>query len=101
VKIVLHAEETSNGALAQVVHVMALSVWCWNKQNNYYSEGSDLAHKAFCGSKDGNSKATDEKYLEFVLEKCENGILITREYKCLIYIVYLLRLSITAFPYCH
>jgi len=36
--------------------------------NNYYSKGANLSQKTFCGPYDGNSSATDEKFLGFVPE---------------------------------
>jgi len=47
--------------------------------NNNYSNGANLTRKTFCGPYNGNSNATDEKFLGFVPEKCENDLRFTRE----------------------
>jgi hypothetical protein len=49
-----------------------------NKKNSY-SKGANLSQKTFCGPSDGTCNATDEKFLGFLPEECENGLYFTRE----------------------
>jgi hypothetical protein len=65
--VIKHVEETNNCATARIFDVAELL------------KGENSTRKAFHGPKHGNSNATDEKVLEFVLEKCKNGLPITRE----------------------
>ena len=51
----------------------------WEKPKELLLNGSNAAWQVFCGSKQGNSNASDEIFPEFVLEKCKISIPITRE----------------------
>jgi hypothetical protein len=42
-------------------------------------KGANSTQRAFRGPKHGNFNAVDEKVLEFVLEKCKNGLPVARE----------------------
>jgi hypothetical protein len=76
--VIKHAEQTNNCATARKFGVAEPNVRCWRKQKALL-KGANSARKAFRGPKHGNFNAVDEKVLEFVLEKCKNGLPVTRE----------------------
>jgi transposase-like protein len=76
--VIKHAEETNKCTAAQKFGVAEPNVRCWRKQKELL-KGANSTQKAFRGPKHGHFNAIDEKVLEFVLEKCKNGLPITRE----------------------
>jgi hypothetical protein len=76
--VIKHAEETNNCATAWKFDVAEPNVRRWRKQEELL-KGANSTQKAFRGPKHGNFNAVDEKVLEFVLEKCKNGLPVTRE----------------------
>jgi hypothetical protein len=68
--IIKHVEETNNCATAWKFGIAELNVRCWRKQEELL-KGTNSTRKAF--------HAVDEKVLEFLLEKCKNGLPVTIE----------------------
>jgi hypothetical protein len=76
--VIKHAEETTDCTTAQHFYVRTECI-AVHKTERTINKGSKYNPISFCRPKKNNSNASDEKYLVLVLQKCKNGILITRQ----------------------